>query len=63
LDALPPEDRNCVLFCFTDPEGRSSIVLPDETARLMAAKFRTAIAGRMSLADPDLEAQARALSG
>ncbi|GHH86996.1 DNA-binding protein [Streptomyces sulfonofaciens] len=48
LDALPPEDRNCMLLCFTNPDWRASIVLLDETARLMAAKFRAAMAGHLA---------------
>ncbi|GHJ37728.1 DNA-binding protein [Streptomyces sp. TS71-3] len=50
LDALPPEDRNCMLLTFTHPEWRAALVTPDETARLMAAKFRASMADH--LADP-----------
>jgi transcriptional regulator with XRE-family HTH domain len=50
LDALPPEDRNCMLLTFTHPQWRAALVMPDETARLMAAKFRASMADH--LADP-----------
>ncbi|PSM43406.1 DNA-binding protein [Streptomyces dioscori] len=50
LDEVPPEDRNCMLLITTNEQWRSSIVLLDETVRLMAAKFRGAMAGH--LADP-----------
>ncbi|WP_255951399.1 helix-turn-helix transcriptional regulator [Streptomyces odontomachi] len=48
LDALPPEDRNCLLLCFTHPQWRASLVSLDETARWMAAKFRTAMADHLA---------------
>ncbi|MFJ3493067.1 helix-turn-helix transcriptional regulator [Streptomyces sp. NPDC086091] len=48
LDAIPPEDRNCMLLVHTDPGWRSSIVHLDETTRLMAAKLRAAMAGHLS---------------
>ncbi|MEU6032751.1 helix-turn-helix transcriptional regulator [Streptomyces tauricus] len=50
LDEVPPEDRNCMLLVTTNEQWRSSIVLLDETVRLMAAKFRGSMAGH--LADP-----------
>ncbi|MFD5077830.1 helix-turn-helix transcriptional regulator [Streptomyces sp. NPDC058371] len=50
LDAVPPEDRNCMVLAYTHEEWRSSIVHLEETARVMAAKFRASMAGH--LADP-----------
>ncbi|MFJ8794634.1 helix-turn-helix transcriptional regulator [Streptomyces sp. NPDC102462] len=47
LDAVPPEDRNCILLVYTDPGWRSTIVHLDETMRLMAAKLRAAMAGHL----------------
>ncbi|MFG2889164.1 helix-turn-helix transcriptional regulator [Streptomyces sp. NPDC048248] len=44
LDALPQEDRNCMWLAFTHPEWRSRVVDLDNTARLMAAKFRASMA-------------------
>ncbi|MEV6170326.1 helix-turn-helix transcriptional regulator [Streptomyces sp. NPDC051954] len=50
LDAIPPEDRNCMILCFTNEDWRSSIVHLEETQRLMAARFRGSMAG--NLAEP-----------
>ncbi len=47
LDAVPPEDRNCVLLSYTHDEWRSSIVHLEETQRLMAARFRATMAGHL----------------
>ncbi|MEU6085563.1 helix-turn-helix transcriptional regulator [Streptomyces sp. NPDC047085] len=47
LDAVPPEDRNCMLLVYTDPEWRAAIVHLDETMRLMAAKLRASMAGHL----------------
>lgn len=47
LDSVPPADRNCVLLAYTNAEWRSSIVLLDETTRLMAAKLRASMAGHL----------------
>lgn len=47
LDAVPPEDRNCMVLVFTNEEWRRSIVLLDETMRLMAAKLRASMAGHL----------------
>jgi len=47
LDTVPPADRNCVLLAYTHPEWRESIVLLDETTRLMAAKLRASMAGHL----------------
>jgi hypothetical protein len=48
LDAVPPEDRNCMLLCYTHQEWRSSIVHLAETQRLMAARFRATMAGHLA---------------
>ncbi|MER6342891.1 MmyB family transcriptional regulator [Streptomyces sp. NPDC001595] len=50
LDAVPPEDRNCVLLSYTHDDWRSSIVHLEETQRVMAARFRATMAGH--LGDP-----------
>lgn len=50
LDAVPPEDRNCMVLSYTHEPWRSSIVHLEETHRLMAARFRGSMAGH--LADP-----------
>lgn len=44
LDALPEEDRNCLWLAFTHEEWRASVVDLDATVRVMAAKFRAAMA-------------------
>ncbi len=48
LDAVPPEDRNCLVLSYTHDEWRSSIVHLEETQRLMAARFRAAMAGHLA---------------
>ncbi|MFF4830332.1 helix-turn-helix transcriptional regulator [Streptomyces sp. NPDC001315] len=48
LDAVPPEDRNCMILCYTHEEWRASIVHLEETHRLMAARFRAAMAGHLA---------------
>ncbi|SDK60509.1 Helix-turn-helix domain-containing protein [Streptomyces indicus] len=48
LDALPPEDRNCVLLTYTHPEWRASLGDLDETKRIMAAKLRAAMAEHLA---------------
>ncbi|MEU1038383.1 helix-turn-helix transcriptional regulator [Streptomyces sp. NPDC005907] len=48
LDAVPPEDRNLMLLSFTHEEWRASIVHLEEATRLMAAKFRAAMAGHLA---------------
>ena len=50
LDAVPPEDRNCMILSYTHDEWRSSIVHLQDAQRLMAARFRATMAGH--LADP-----------
>ncbi|AQS69712.1 helix-turn-helix domain-containing protein [Streptomyces pactum] len=44
LEAVPPEDRNCMVLSFTHDEWRSSIVHLEETQRVMAARFRASMA-------------------
>ncbi|AXL93206.1 DNA-binding protein [Streptomyces sp. CB09001] len=48
LDAVPPEDRNCMVLCFTHEDWGSSIVHLEETQRLMAARFRATMAGHLA---------------
>ncbi|MER5514240.1 helix-turn-helix transcriptional regulator [Streptomyces sp. NPDC002763] len=47
LDAVPPEDRNCMILVHTDPDWCRSIVHLEESRRLMAARFRVAMAGHL----------------
>ncbi|MFE0511172.1 helix-turn-helix transcriptional regulator [Streptomyces sp. NPDC058964] len=47
LDAVPPEDRNCMLLVYTNDQWRSSIVHLEETMRLMAARLRASMAGHL----------------
>ncbi|GAA2714899.1 helix-turn-helix transcriptional regulator [Streptomyces luteosporeus] len=44
LDAMPPENRNCLWLHFTDPVWRASALNGAEARRAMAAKFRAAMA-------------------
>lgn len=48
LDAIPPEDRNCMILVHTHPRWRESVVHLDETMRLMAAKLRASMAGHLT---------------
>ncbi|MEU9152400.1 helix-turn-helix transcriptional regulator [Streptomyces sp. NPDC048417] len=48
LDAIPPEDRNCIVLVYTNPDWRRSVVHLEETRRLMAAKLRAAMAGHLA---------------
>ncbi|MFJ8494564.1 helix-turn-helix transcriptional regulator [Streptomyces sp. NPDC094038] len=48
LDAVPPEDRNCMILVYTHPEWHRSIVHLEETRRLMAAKLRASMAGHLA---------------
>ncbi|MCX4762003.1 helix-turn-helix transcriptional regulator [Streptomyces sp. NBC_01275] len=48
LDAVPPEDRNCMLLVHTNPQWRESIVHLEEAMRLMAARLRASMAGHLS---------------
>ncbi|POX47468.1 DNA-binding protein [Streptomyces sp. Ru71] len=47
LDAVPPEDRNCLILSYTNADWQSSIVHLEEAQRLMAARFRAAMAGHL----------------
>lgn len=47
LDTIPPADRNCMILAYTNAEWRRSIVLLDETMRLMAARLRVSMAGHL----------------
>ncbi|MFG3204906.1 helix-turn-helix transcriptional regulator [Streptomyces sp. NPDC048192] len=47
LDAIPPEDHNCMLLIYTNEEWQGSIVHLEETQRLMAAKLRASLAGHL----------------
>ncbi|MFE1336359.1 helix-turn-helix transcriptional regulator [Streptomyces sp. NPDC058733] len=47
LDEVAPEDRNCLILSYTHPEWQSSIVHLQEAQRLMAARFRAAMAGHL----------------
>ncbi|GAU69913.1 putative DNA-binding protein [Streptomyces sp. NBRC 110611] len=44
FDALPEEDRNCMWLAFTHAEWRARTVDLEVSKRLMAAKFRAAMA-------------------
>ncbi|RRR71128.1 XRE family transcriptional regulator [Streptomyces sp. RP5T] len=48
LDAVPPEDRNCMVLSYTNDDWRSSIVHLPEVHRLMAARFRATMAGHLA---------------
>ncbi|MFJ1870159.1 MULTISPECIES: helix-turn-helix transcriptional regulator [Streptomyces] len=47
LETVPPEDRNCMILSYTNQDWQSSIVHLEETQRLMAARFRAAMAGHL----------------
>ncbi|MFD3482531.1 helix-turn-helix transcriptional regulator [Streptomyces sp. NPDC058665] len=48
LDALPPEDRNCLWLAFTNEQWQSSLGNRAETVRLMAARFRADMAEHLA---------------
>ncbi|MFI9582222.1 helix-turn-helix transcriptional regulator [Streptomyces sp. NPDC052236] len=48
LDALPPEDRNCILLAFTNDDWRASVADLRESTRSMAAKFRASMAEHLA---------------
>ncbi|WP_328296604.1 helix-turn-helix transcriptional regulator [Streptomyces sp. NBC_00435] len=48
LDALPPEDRNCLWLAFTDPDWRDAMTDMPAARRLMAAKFRASMAEHLA---------------
>ncbi|POX64093.1 DNA-binding protein [Streptomyces sp. Ru62] len=47
LDAIPPEDRNCMLLVHTNKEWQAAVVHLEKTQRLMAARLRAALAGHL----------------
>ncbi|MEW2508852.1 helix-turn-helix transcriptional regulator [Streptomyces sp. NPDC046870] len=47
LDAVPPEDRNCMLLVHTNKEWQAAVVHLEKTQRLMAARLRAALAGHL----------------
>ncbi|MEV0282180.1 helix-turn-helix transcriptional regulator [Streptomyces sp. NPDC050610] len=59
LDALPQEDRNCILLAFTSAAWSASLVNRDEVVRSMAAKFRASMAEH--LAEPAWKAMLKRL--
>ncbi|MFJ9242653.1 helix-turn-helix transcriptional regulator [Streptomyces sp. NPDC101776] len=60
MDAVPPEDRNCMILSYTHEEWRSSIVHLEKSQRLMAARFRGSMADH--LADPSWKTLLKRLS-
>jgi hypothetical protein len=48
LDALPVEDRNVMWLAFTHPLWRERMLDREQNTRLMAAKFRTSMAGHLA---------------
>ncbi|MFR9799570.1 helix-turn-helix transcriptional regulator [Streptomyces sp. MS06] len=47
LDEVPREDRNCMILSYTNEEWRSTLVHLQEAQRIMAARFRAAMAGHL----------------
>ncbi|MEU8029440.1 helix-turn-helix transcriptional regulator [Streptomyces sp. NPDC049099] len=47
LDALPAQDRNCMLLVHANKEWQESVVHLEETRRLMAARLRASMAGHL----------------
>ncbi|GGY62975.1 DNA-binding protein [Streptomyces olivaceoviridis] len=47
LDAVPPEDRNCMLLVHTNEQWQAAVVHLEKTQRLMAARLRAALAGHL----------------
>lgn len=48
LDTVPPQDRNCMVLCYTNREWAESIVHLEETRRLMAARLRASMANHLA---------------
>ncbi|MCS0638197.1 helix-turn-helix domain-containing protein [Streptomyces sp. LP05-1] len=48
LDAIPPEDRNCVWLAFTNQEWRAAVVDLEGSNRRLVARFRAAMAGHLA---------------
>ncbi|MFE0762171.1 helix-turn-helix transcriptional regulator [Streptomyces smyrnaeus] len=57
LDAIAPEDRNCMWLAFTDPDWAAAMPDRQETIRLMTARFRSRMAEH--LAEPAWKALLR----
>ncbi|MEU1078104.1 MULTISPECIES: helix-turn-helix transcriptional regulator [unclassified Streptomyces] len=48
LDALAPEDRNCMWLAFTNDDWRAAVADLPDVNRIMAAKFRAAMAEHLA---------------
>ncbi|MEU4347580.1 helix-turn-helix transcriptional regulator [Streptomyces sp. NPDC023838] len=48
LDALPPEDRNCMWLAFTNDDWRAAVADLPGANRMMAAKFRASMAEHLA---------------
>ena len=59
VNAMAPEDRNCMWLLFTDPAWRKAIVDWDESAARMVAQFRAQMAEHV--AEPAWKAHLRRL--
>ncbi len=59
VEAIPPDDRNCMWLLFTDPAWRKAIADWDEAAQRMVAQFRAQMAEH--LAEPAWKAHLRRL--
>ncbi len=48
LDAVPPEDRNCMWLCFTDPAWRKALIDWEDGATRMVANLRWLMADHVA---------------
>ncbi|MEU6142669.1 helix-turn-helix transcriptional regulator [Streptomyces sp. NPDC047081] len=48
MDTVPPQDRNALVLSYTNAEWQSSIVHLQDAQRMMAARFRAAMAGHLA---------------
>ncbi|MEU4499555.1 helix-turn-helix domain-containing protein [Streptomyces sp. NPDC023998] len=48
LDAVPPEDRNCMILAFTNDDWRAAVADVGDVNRTMAAKFRASMAEHLA---------------
>ena len=48
VETIPPEERNTLWVMFTDPAWRAAMPDREETIRLMAARFRSRMAGHLA---------------
>jgi hypothetical protein len=48
LDAVAPEDRNCLWLAFTNDDWRASIANREESSRMMTARFRADMAEHLT---------------